>query len=316
MTEEGQNTSATSQDAHEVGCYGLVAGLATRTRTGEKVHANEATRDFAPFHCAECLTDAVLRKCTDRIDHFAHKARLSPVVPRCETKLHKQCKEEIRDCLIDIFPAGNWACERPILPNKAKKIPLLVPDVSGRIGEFPVVIEIQASYLTISKIIQRAAGYNARKCAIIWIVPLTEDLGDHIFRPRLYERYLHSIYYGRTYYWLAGDGLMLRPIHYGVAYRHIDTSDWYDTNGELRQAGGYTRPYKIVKKPIYGKRTHLVKDFHWHRRREFVPLNEKRAVPPLITWQDTLTPWWDRAEQTEFECGFNSDINQQKRSIN
>jgi hypothetical protein len=307
VADEDDNQSTNGHDAYDVGCYGLVAGVATRTRTGERVQAAEVARDLAPFHCADCLTDAVVRKCTERIDHFAHKARLSPVVSRGESDLHKNCKEEIRDRLIELFPNGNWACERPISANKAKNIPLLVPDVSGRIGDSPVVIEIQASYLTVPRIIRRAAGYRARKCAIVWIVPLTEKLGDRNFRPRLYERYLHSIYYGRTYYWLPGDGLLLRPVHYGVAYRHIDESEWYNSGGELQQAIGYEKAYKIVKKPVYGDRIHLVDDFRWHNRGELIPWNENKAVPPLLTWQDTLDVWWDETEQNDFERRYTND---------
>ncbi len=298
----GANTDdAGSQDPHDVGCYGLVGGVATKTVTGEKVHASLVSRTQGPFHCAECLTDAVVRKCAERIDHFAHKARLSPVVARGESSLHRNCKEEICNALKARFPGGSWECERPIKANKLKKIPALVPDVSGRIGEKPVVIEVQASYLTVPKIAKRALSYRARGCAILWIVPLTEDLGTENFRPRLYERYLHSIYFGRTYYWLPGDGILLRPVHYGVAYRYIDASEWPEPGGELQYAPGYEKPYKVVKKPVYGKRVNIAYDFHWNERAEFVPWNESKAVPRLSTWQDDLEVWWDREEQDAFE---------------
>lgn len=292
---------ALAHDAHDVGCAGLVGGVATRTRTGERVCAAEVTRAHAPFHCAECMTDAVVRKCAERVDHFAHKARLSPVVSRGESALHQGCKEEIRDALRIRFPEGMWECERPIPANTAKKIPKLVPDISGRIGEQRVVIEVQASYLTVPKIVKRAASYHARGCAILWVVPLTEDLGTQNFRPRLYERYLHSIYFGRTYYWLPGDGTSLRPVHYGVAYRYIDESEWYEPGGELRQASGYDKPYKIVKKPICGDRVNIADDFYRNARDEFVPWNENKAIPQLSTWQDDLQVWWDQGEQDEFE---------------
>ena len=288
-------------DAHDTGCDGLVRGVATRTQTGERVHAAEVTRAQAPFHCADCLTDAVVRKCSERVDHFAHKARLSPVVSRGESELHQGCKEEIRDALRVKFPDGKWECERPIPANEAKKIPKLVPDVSGRIAGQRVVIEVQASYLTVPKIVKRAASYRARGCAILWVVPLTRDLGTQNFRPRLYERYLHSIYFGRTYYWLPGDGISLRPVHYGVAYRYIDESEWYEPSGELHQSGGYDKPYKIVKKPIYGDRVNIGDNFHWNNRDEFLPWNEHKAIPPLSTWQDNLSVWWDQDEQAEFE---------------
>lgn len=295
-TEDRESDDLT-RDAHEVGCYGLVGCMAARNKTGERVHASQVTRADGPFHCPDCLTDAVVRKCTERVDHFAHKARLSPVLARGETALHKACKNEIRDELIARFPDGKWECERVIKPNKEKNTPRLIPDVSGRIDDLPVVIEIQASCLTVSRIIKRAAAYRALNCAILWIVPLKEELGELPFRPRLFERYLHTMYFGRTYYWMPGDGLLLRPVHYGVAYRYIDMSEWYEAGGEHRQAGGYDKPYKIVKMPYCGRRVDIVDHFHWEERGEFVPRNEKKAIPPLYTWQDDLKRWWDEEEQ-------------------
>lgn len=296
-----------AHDAHEVGCYGLVGGVATRTKTGERVHASEVTRAQAPFHCAECLTDAVVRKCAEKRDHFAHNARRSPVIGRGESDLHRKCKEEIRDALRLRYPDGKWECERPIERNKERGTPRVVPDISGRIDKIRVVVEVQASSLTIPKIIKRASAYHALGCAILWIVPLTKDLGSNIFRPRLYERYLHSIFFGRTYYWLPGDGLSLRPVHFGIAHRYIDMSEWYESGGEYCQAGGYEKPYKIVKTPIYGDRVDLADNFGKTERREFLPWNEKKAVPALTIWNDDLKPWWDLSQQQAFEKRYKNE---------
>jgi len=289
------------RDAYEVGCSGLVAGWATNTRTGQRMLATEVTKLDGPFYCHECLTDAVVRKCTERKDHFAHKARLSPVIGSGERDLHKKCKKEIRDRLIELFPEGRWECERPIPANKEKNIQKLVPDISGRLNGIRVVIEVQASSLTIPRIVSRAAAYHARGCAILWLVPLTESLGNRQFRPRLYERYLHSIYYGRTYYWLPGDGLEVRPVHYDIAYRYIEESEWYSSDGEHQEAGGYEKPYKIVKLPKFGNRVNIAKDFALQRRGEFTPWNERKSVPELTTWQDTMKIWWNEEDQAKFE---------------
>ncbi|MEM6821846.1 MAG: competence protein CoiA family protein [Verrucomicrobiota bacterium] len=298
--------NTTHNDVEEIGCDGLIGGVAVQTKSNRIVRANEVTSQDGPFHCMECLTDCVVRKCTEKIDHFAHKARLSPVIGRGETDLHRNCKEEIRDGLLQLFPSGNWECERPIPENKDKKIPKLIPDISGRINGKPVVIEIQASYLTVPKIVKRSVAYRAKKCAVLWVVPLKEELGNKNFRPRLYERYLHSIYYGRVYYWMPGDGLLLRPVHYGIAHRYIEESEWYGSDAELHQAGGYDKPYKIIKKPEYGSRVHIASDFHWHDRKEFTPWNENKAVPSLFTWQDTVKVWWNVNEQKKFESRYSA----------
>ena len=90
-------------------------------------------------------------------------------------------------------------------------------------------------------------------------------------------------------------------MHFGVAHRYIDESEWYEPGGELCQAGGYEKPYKIVKTPIYGDRVDIADNFGLTERREFIPWNEKKTVPPLTIWNDDLEPWWDIGEQQSFE---------------
>jgi len=114
------------------------------------------------------------------------------------------------------FPDGKWEKERTIPEHKERNIPQLRPDLSGRIRGRRVAIEIQASTLTIAKLIKRLTDYTKRDISLLWLVPLREPLGELPFRPRLYERYLHNIYYGRTYYWWAGQGLVIKPVHYGL----------------------------------------------------------------------------------------------------
>jgi competence protein CoiA len=190
------------------------------------------------------------------------------------------------------FPEGKWAKERTIPENKQKGIPKLEPDISGRINGIRVAIEVQASTLTIRKIVQRARDYTARKIALLWVVPLTEPLGDLAFRPRLYERYLHSIYFGRTYYWWEGLGLNLKPVHYAPASRHVEYREWYE-DGELVSGGGYDATYKIIKQPDYGPDINLADGFVSHLRPEFTPENERKAVPQCLIWRDRLPEWWN-----------------------
>src|SRR4030067_64901 len=226
------------REAEEVGCSGLVEGWARHLYTHEILYASQCTKSDGPFYCPECVSDAVVRKCSEKKDHFAHTARLSPVIGAEEGELHKQCKNEIASILQERFPEGNWATERTIPERKDKKVPELRPDISGRIHGVRVAIEVQASTLTIAKIIKRARDYTKRGIALLWLVPLPEPLGELPFRPRLYERYLHSIYYGRTYYWCAGQGLVVKPVHYGAEVRSVAYREGYE-NGEHMEGGGY-----------------------------------------------------------------------------
>lgn len=205
--------------------------------------------------------------------------------------LHNACTSEICETLVAKYPQGHWEVQRTIPERKDKGLSAVVPDISGRIGDQRVVIEVQASAMTIPKIIKRTTEYAKRGIPILWVVPLSTNLGDAPFRPRLYERYFHSLYFGRTYYWWAGLGISLKPVHYDTATRHIEYAEWYE-GGDLVSAGGFDRDYKTIKTPFYGQDVlideHFVKEF----RASFTPDNEKKAVPACNIWRDTREPWW------------------------
>lgn len=281
------------RDAIETGCDGLLEGAARNLYSHKSFRAAACSKKDGPFYCPSCYTDAVVRKCSERRDHFAHRARLSPDGGDGEGGLHKACKEEICALLAQRFPEGKWQCERPIPANAKKNIPELRPDVSGRVRDLPLAVEVQASSLTISEIIRRTSAYAARNIALLWLVPLTKPLGNAPFRPRLYERYLHSIYFGRTYYWWQGQGLSVFPVHYEPATRHVELREWFE-DGALQTGGGYDALYKIVKKPCYGKNLDLERDFDATSRAEFTPENERKRVPRCHIWHDQLECWWQR----------------------
>lgn len=121
--------------------------------------------------------------------------------------------------------------------------------------------------------------------------PALRSLGNEPFRPRLYERYLHSIYFGRTYYWWKGQGLTLNAVHYAPASRHIDYKEWYE-DGNNMSGGGYDLDYKIIKTPLYGPDISIDKEFKKIHRNTFIPENERKTVPALLTWQDNNSAWW------------------------
>jgi len=287
------------REAEEVGCYGLVEGYAKNLHTGHRHYAGDSTKRNGPFFCPECFSDAVIRKCTVKRDHFAHKARLSPVLKREERELHLKCKEEICKVLQEKFPDGNWATERRIEAKNKPGVPIIIPDVSGRINGIAVAIEVQASSLTIPNLVSRSIAYKKWKIAVLWIVPLREELGNDPFRPRLYERYLHSMYFGRIFYWTFGSGTVLKPVHYSPAVRFIDISEWYDENGCQQQAGGYYKPYKSIKNPNYGPAIDIA-DFTKNMRGEFTPVNERLSIPECLIWNDNLDLWWDHDEENKF----------------
>ena len=286
----------------EARCYELANGVAMKKSNNEKVNAKEVTKSDGPFYCPNCLSEAIVRKCTEKIDHFAHNARLSPAITSKDHTLHNKCRDEICNYLKIKYPKGNWKTERAIPKNESvgrKKD--IIPDISGRFGDkntgIPVAIEIQKSSYTLNKIYNKTVEYAKLNIYVIWIVPLAKDLGDEPFRPRLYEKYLHSMYYGRTFYWTPKISPKIIPIHYSPTKRYIDETMFFDIDlGEEVTFGGYYLTYRTMKTPNYGKECFIDTDLKKNSRKEFVPKNNKKIVPKSLILIDKQQKWWSSDE--------------------
>lgn len=264
---------------------------AKKVSDNRKVYASEVTKEDGPFYCIETFEELIVRKCVEKVDHFAYKARMSPIASR-ESKLHKDCKAELLEILTKTFPNGNWESERQTLNEDIEKgFSKVVPDLSGRINGKGVIIEIQKSSLSLKKIRHRTEQYTKRRAYILWIVPLTEDLGNENFRPRLFERFLHTMYYGKVYYWYKGNGTKLIPVHYGTAERWIEENTWYNEQGEEQTSGGYNKPYLRLKKPEYRIAMDLTIDFKFEDRKEFELENYQLSAPECKIYVDKNPIW-------------------------
>ena len=206
-------------------CDGLEDGWARKLANHQPVHASQVGRDDGPFYCAACHAEVVLRKGVVRADHFAHEASGCAAIGSEEGALHRACKQEMHAALVAENPAGHWEVERTILARPDRDIAEARPDLSGRVRGLPVAIEIQASALGIASILQRTRTYAQRGIHVLWMVPLREQLPDDGIRPRLHERYFHSMYFGRTYYWWPGLGASVLPVHYGASTQWVPRAE-------------------------------------------------------------------------------------------
>jgi len=277
-------------------CSGLIGRIAVRTVNNERVHAANAIKEDGPFYCDECLSEAIVRKCVDKKDHFAHKGRLSKLYGSGESDLHLNCKTEILNALQEAYPDGNWAVERTLPAIKEKELLALQPDISGRINKQGVVIEVQRSFLNVKTITKRTVEYKKRGAAILWIVPIKEELGTEFFRPRLFEKFLHSMYFGKVYYWKTGYGGKILPVHFQRAERWINEQSWFDADtGEERTEGGYWKNYKTIRQPIASDGLLNIADkFKAVHANEWEPDNEKMKIPERIIFRDNLDKWWSK----------------------
>lgn len=83
--------------------------------------------------------------CREKVDHFAFTAHSLENL-NGETALHYACKTKLCDTLQEVYPSDKWKTERPI--KKSNGIPKLIPDISGRIDEKPIAVEVQNSKLS------------------------------------------------------------------------------------------------------------------------------------------------------------------------
>lgn len=265
---------------------------ALREKDNVLVHASNVSKEDGPFYCPATYESVAVRKCKDKRDHFAYVATNSPTGGSKEGELHKNCKMVICSLMQKQFPNGKWEVERKTFnADSVKDYSKVQPDISGRIeNRKGVVIEVQASTLSIDVIRHRTIEYTKRGAYILWIVPLVKELGPRLFRPRLFERFLHHLYFGRVYYWVEGSGTMIRPVHLQTAGRDIPVSSWIE-NGSERSEGGYYREYKSIKKPCYGEEVDI-RDFLTGYRSEFVPENDQLKVPGCNVFMDRLEAWW------------------------
>lgn len=270
---------------------------AKREEDNTLVYANEATKEDGPFYCPATLEELIVRKCIEKRDHFAYKARQSAIGGK-ESNLHIDCKKEICNILKQKYPEGKWEEERTFKKDESKGYEPVSPDISGRINGKGIIIEVQKSSLSIKRIIKRTQQYSLRGGHILWIVPLEEELGEKDFRPRLFERYLHAMYYGKVYYWCRGQGTIVTPVHYGTAERYIEESRWFESDGTERVEGGYFKPYLRVKKPMYGQSIDLT-TFIADTRKKFDHKNQKLSIPQCKIYKDNLRQWWKKKPKNE-----------------
>lgn len=275
---------------HEFEENTLIKLIAHRVLNNELVRAQETSKEEGPFYCPETYEELIVRKCIEKRDHFAYKSRLSPTGGK-ESDLHKQCKKEICSILNSEYPEGNWQMERPLRADDRKGFKKVIPDISGRINRRGIIIEVQASFLSLKKILHRINQYTSRGGYMLWIVPLEAHLGRKPFRPRLFERFLHTLYYGRVYYWYRGNGTYLSPVHFAVAERYIEERSWYDPGGIFRSEGDYYLPFKRTKQPVHGTNVDLL-NFILENRDDFDIDNEKLSIPSCRIFRDSLKPWW------------------------
>lgn len=292
-------------DAKDARCMGLLGRQALKKSNNAVVNASSTTKESGPFYCPDCLSDAIVRKCYDKEDHFAHKARMSKLLTSKDQELHTKCINDLLEYAKSAFPEFTWLKEHTIPVNEKLGTKELRPDLCGRINkENRVVIEIQKSTYSVKKIIDKTLEYAKWDLYVLWIVPLLKELGDEPYRPRLMEKFFHSLYFGKIYYYHYKSPAVIIPVHLSPVKRYIEEKTWFNEQAEEQNTGGYYLTYRTLKLPNYGKFMMLHKDFYPKKRKKHSNKDKKYNIPECNIVLDNHQSWWSKDEFKDIDSQF------------
>lgn len=187
-----------------------------RQSDDHKVYARDVEKTDAPFKCPVCGGETVLHKGAVKVHHFAHKPPVFCEYGKGESEAHRQCKQSIYDAL-KVAPG---VTEGELEKNFGR----VVSDVFFIFNGMRVAIEVQISNLTINQIIERTEAYNDLGIYILWMPLFASKLDSKVYAPKLWEKWLHTAYFGRIYYWL--EGLSAIAIHFSEHLLWVEATEY------------------------------------------------------------------------------------------
>lgn len=270
-------------------------------------------KEQKPFTCPQCKNEVILKKGNKKVHHFAHKPPVNCSFGTGESQKHYAVKKAIYEALLKEPNCSKCELER-ILEG-------VRPDISLKINDSYVAIEIQNSTIDISLINQRIERYNKLNIHLIWILPdnnptivspdsIDEGIHKKLCRPKEWEKYLHQLYFGKLYYWQ--DNANVKPLHlqtyqYEIASgnwieendecQDLEGTNWYNDNIDEAYYGGHTKYSKIKKEFIFPKLNgeniilNIAKDF----KPTIVKQSTFRGTttPHRKLWIDKIKAWWE-----------------------
>ena len=224
---------------------------AIRRSDGQIVNAYFESKANAPFACPQCGDPVALKTGKNKINHFAHVNPVSCKFATGENDAHRRCKLEIYQALQREPNVTNVALEVPMGTNR--------PDVFATISGVPVAIEVQISALPVETIMQRTIDYFRNGICVLWVLPWTPKLDSDRYTPKIWEKWIHTAYYGRVYYWI--EGAKVASYRFDPHHRTIPKSTWYTKSGKKMTAGGYSERSKRYRTPVRGETYNIATDF-------------------------------------------------------
>ena len=221
------------------------------SNSNQKVVARQVTKDCAPFHCAGCGHELIVKKGNIKVHHFAHKPPYSCSRGEGESEAHRKCKETI---YFELMKQGNVT-----ELDMEKNFDVVVADIYCKIDGVPVAVEVQRSNLSVSQITQRTSEYYKLGINVLWLALFDKKLNDDKYSPTAWMKWCHAAYFGRVFYWIEGRTVL--PVHYGAYSIDVESTSWFDSDGNENSGGGYSKVSSRYKTPSFGKVHNIAKDF-------------------------------------------------------
>lgn len=255
---------------------------AKRHLNSPDVLARDAQKSEGPFTCPKCMAEVVLHKGNIKAHHFQHMPPVYCNRGEGESEQHRVAKLAIYDALLTEPNVTGLELEKDFGTS--------VADVFARISNVPVALEIQRSTLSVNEISQRTANYHRLGIAVLWIALHKPELETAKYSPNAWEKWCHAAYFGRVYYWVGGQ--CLRPTHFDTFTLHVPSSEWYESGGEHRSAGGFDKRSKRYRKPNHGTVVTISQSFRAIEKDAFA--KGTVAVPACRLFVDFHSAWWKK----------------------
>lgn len=260
---------------------------AERVSNMERVIGRDSAKNESPFQCPKCKREVVLRKGNRKIHHFAHKPPITCNWGAGETEAHRTTCLAIYDALRLAAGVEGVALE--------KDFGSCVADVFAVIRGERVAVEVQRSKISAHEIARRTVNYHALNIAVLWVLLPREELSTDKLSAKEFEKWCHAAWYGRAYYWIAGE--VLQPVHFDEYLRWVEATSWY-ADGMEQSAGGYSLRSKRWVTPRPGTPVRISQDFERRCRRD-AWTSKHMVIPACTLWMDRLPPWWETRKGPE-----------------
>lgn len=244
-----------------------------------KCYAFETDKEDKPFLCPSCRDEVILKKGLCRIHHFSHKVKSYCSFSDGESEIHRRIKMEMFNALKQYGGYEKLSIEEYLYDS--------IPDVFVKYKNSSIAIEVQKSSISLEDIKRRTLNYFKKGIYVLWVVPFKESLLKNQYSPKEWEKWLHSLYFGRVYY--ALDNGHILPVHYSPYYLY---KEHYYNYTENQDYGGYEYASERFRTPIIGNELLLTSDFRRNHRKSFGNIGGRGFVPECKILLDTTPNWW------------------------